>query len=127
MIRLIPLDGSGPFEVPNDALLDRFTYRRDHLILKAEEVADSGNTGAWMPRAHGRPVECRIESWRERAERLERERIAALSAISALAEGLEAKVKQWGEASDYSEDQCNIDEARLFGLRDAISVLNQAP
>lgn len=79
MIRCTPTDGSVPFEVPNDALLDRFTPRDEHIVLRAERIADIAHDHIWTPRAHGRPVECLIESWRERAERLERELAIAKS------------------------------------------------
>ena len=73
MIRCIPVDGSEPFEVENDAALDRFTARDDHIILRAERIADIGSADEWTPRFSERTIACRIESWRERAERLEKE------------------------------------------------------
>ena len=73
MIRCIPVDGSAPFEVENDCVLDRFTPRDDHVILRAARIADIGSADEWTPRFTSRPVACHLESWRERAERLEKE------------------------------------------------------
>lgn len=58
MIRCIPVDGSAPFEVPNQ-------YRYDGTLL---ELCLDELSQAWINERL-----CRIESWRERAERLEKE------------------------------------------------------
>lgn len=74
MIRCVPVDGSEAFEVPNDARVDRFESDA-HIISSASAIASMFGhcCFAWKPRSHGRPVDCRIESWRDRAERLEHE------------------------------------------------------
>jgi hypothetical protein len=57
----------------NHDTLDRFTPQGAHVVLQAEQIATIGSVYEWRPRHGGRPVGCRIESWRERAERLEKE------------------------------------------------------
>ncbi len=74
MIRCYPVDGTSPFEVENDAFVDRFDGG-EHIISTASAIASWAPNVAlrWTPRSQGRPVVCRIESWRERAERLKME------------------------------------------------------
>jgi len=77
MIRCIPVDGSAPFEVEDSwAPFDENT--KHHARVYA--VAQAENGGQRMI-VNG--VACRIESWRERAERLEKE-IEALRRQNAL-------------------------------------------
>ena len=68
MIRCIPVDGSEPFEVED--LWAPFDENAKHHA-RVYAVAQSENGGQHMI-VNGTP--CRIESWRERAERLEKER-----------------------------------------------------
>ncbi len=65
MIRCYPIDGSEPFEVENDSKDSRNQFTLD------EHAETSGNHCGVI--RDGASVFCRIESWRERAERLERE------------------------------------------------------
>ena len=72
MIRCIPVDGSEPFDVENDTALDRYSGF-DLIIRRAARIADVDSKDIWRPRYGGPPVPCLVESWRERAERLEKE------------------------------------------------------
>jgi len=80
MIRCIPIDGSAPFEVENDT-----------LVAESDECQDPVWTHAiWEPRVvvYVNGVPCKVELWRERAERLDDEladlrRKIALDAIDA--------------------------------------------
>jgi hypothetical protein len=67
MIRCIPIDGSAPFEVENRACIYGSGVAVEILSysVDARQGMVSNHSGKW--------VDCRIESWRERAERLEKE------------------------------------------------------
>lgn len=67
MIRCIPVDGSEAFEVENDAM----AY--DCAQTVAAIASGEGRNPRDVVRADRHIVFCRIESWRERAERLEKE------------------------------------------------------
>lgn len=74
MIRCIPVDGSEAFEIRDTSTLDRWDGP-SHIVDYADVIATHAEARAfaWTPRHDGRDVACHLESWRERAERLEKE------------------------------------------------------
>lgn len=64
MIRCIPIDGSAPFEVENDSWTSYIDPAWGHCDERIARIANS--SGSVVP-VNGNS--CRIESWRERAER----------------------------------------------------------
>jgi hypothetical protein len=67
MIRCIPVDGSAPFEVENDT---RIVCPTPDIIVAADFARDGGNVHLIHDAQY---VSVRLESWRERAWRVERE------------------------------------------------------
>lgn len=111
MIRCYPVDGSEPFEVENETRLDRFDGDH-HIISTADAMAGCAPNYAmtWMPRLQGRAVECRIESWRERAERLER---YAPSAEAMHRSPLVHALVRSGASPQQAADAIEMENARL--------------
>lgn len=68
MIRCIPVDGSEPFEVDNDLMISYTHPAWGPCEEWLRKVAMTPHTVLPV-----RGISCRIESWRERAERLEKE------------------------------------------------------
>lgn len=81
MIRCIPVDGSEPFEVENAHRLKHELPDGVWMYLAASDVIDTNRAiiYRWIAVDDDQQRVCRIESWRERAERLEKE-LAALRA-----------------------------------------------
>jgi hypothetical protein len=75
MIRCIPVDGSEAFEVENDS--------RAMWLFESRRFDDLASELYSYVEVDVGEVRCRIESWRERAERLEKE-LEALRCQNAL-------------------------------------------
>jgi hypothetical protein len=75
MIRCIPVDGSAPFEVEDDAVVSLQNARRmrGETVIFTEQIK-AGELAQGPPNiVLVGDVRARMESWRERAERLEKE------------------------------------------------------
>ena len=117
MIRCIPVDGSEPFDVGEHDLFERIE-NGERVIDHADRLAGHGTTFHWTPGFVGRRVECRIESWRERAERLEQE-LAISKAETALAEAAHRAALSSEGIGDMDLDEANAREkAALDQLED---------
>lgn len=105
MIRCIPVDGSEPFDVPDNEAVVRCTKTgtpdKSGFGHEAPAIVWAGydNDSKWAHRSRlVRGRLCRIESWRERADRLEKELAAARDELREYhnAELLERRMSQHG-------------------------------
>ena len=120
MIRCIPIDGSAPFEVENGARLKHELPNGVWMYLAASDVIDTNRAiiYRWIAVDDDQQRVCRIESWRERAERLEQE-LAISKAETALAEAAHRAALSSEGIGDMDLDEANAREkAALDQLED---------